>query len=60
MFPRFILDDKKTKISIVQYFREKYGTELNFLRLPAIQSGSDTKPVYLPMEVFFLIFSSLC
>ncbi|KAI4334305.1 hypothetical protein L6164_019015 [Bauhinia variegata] len=48
---KFTLDDKKTKTSVVQYFREKYNIALKYLALPALQSGSDTKPVYLPMEL---------
>ncbi|KAF1897375.1 hypothetical protein Lal_00035079 [Lupinus albus] len=47
----FILDDKKTKKSVVQYFYEKYDVELKYTNLPAVQAGSDTKPVYLPMEL---------
>ncbi|OIW08525.1 hypothetical protein TanjilG_03201 [Lupinus angustifolius] len=47
----FILDDKKTKKSVVRYFYEKYEVELKHTNLPAVQAGSDTKPVYLPMEL---------
>ncbi|KAL0534162.1 hypothetical protein IC582_028446 [Cucumis melo] len=47
----FTLDDQKTRISVAQYFREKYGVTLKYPSLPAIQAGSDAKPVYLPMEV---------
>ncbi|MED6206019.1 argonaute 5 [Stylosanthes scabra] len=47
----FNVDDNATKKSVVQYFHEKYGIQLRYLNLPAIQAGSDAKPVYLPMEV---------
>ncbi|XP_027345227.1 protein argonaute 5 isoform X5 [Abrus precatorius] len=47
----FTLDDKVTKKSVVQYFREKYNIMLKYLVLPALQAGSDTKPIYLPMEL---------
>ncbi|KAJ1385501.1 Ribonuclease H-like superfamily [Sesbania bispinosa] len=47
----FTLDDKRTKVSVVQYFREKYNIVLECLALPALQAGSDTKPIYLPMEL---------
>ncbi|KAJ1397794.1 Ribonuclease H-like superfamily [Sesbania bispinosa] len=48
---KFTLDDKRTKVSVVQYFREKYNIVLECLALPALQAGSDTKPIYLPMEL---------
>lgn len=47
----FTLDDKKTKTSVLQYFRDKYGIVLQYASLPALQAGSDSNPVYLPMEV---------
>lgn len=34
-----------------QYFRRRYNILLNYPTLPAIQAGSDKKPVFLPMEV---------
>ncbi|KAI3450653.1 hypothetical protein Pfo_007318 [Paulownia fortunei] len=48
MFP---LDDSGANISVVQYFRQKYNIVLNYPILPAVQAGSDTKPIYLPMEL---------
>ncbi|WRX35302.1 PAZ domain - like 10, partial [Theobroma cacao] len=48
---RFTLDDKKTNVSVVQYFREKYNIVLKYASLPALQSGSEAKPVYMPMEL---------
>ncbi|XP_020973401.1 protein argonaute 5 isoform X2 [Arachis ipaensis] len=50
----FTLDDNATKKSVVQYFHEKYGIQLRYLNLPAIQAGSDAKPAYLPMEVCWI------
>ncbi|XP_050281534.1 protein argonaute 5-like [Quercus robur] len=47
----FTLDDKKTKTSVLQYFRDKYNIVLQYASLPALQAGSDSNPVYLPMEV---------
>ncbi|KAK4286389.1 hypothetical protein QN277_002950 [Acacia crassicarpa] len=47
----FTLDDKKTKITVVRYFHEKYNVELKYLSLPALQAGNDAKPIYLPMEL---------
>ncbi|KAH7838775.1 hypothetical protein Vadar_031027 [Vaccinium darrowii] len=47
----FSSDELGTKTSVVQYFRERYNIILNYPSLPALQAGSDTKPVYLPMEL---------
>lgn len=63
---RFTLDDGTTKKSVVQYFREKYNIGFKYLSLPALQAGSDTKPIYLPMEVFifstclFMMYNIFC
>lgn len=53
---RFSLDDTGNQISVAQYFLEKYNVALNYPSLPAIQAGSDTKPIYLPMEVLVSFF----
>ncbi|XP_010247717.1 PREDICTED: protein argonaute 5-like isoform X2 [Nelumbo nucifera] len=47
----FPLDESGKSISVIQYFFEKYGVRLQYPSLPALQSGSDIKPIYLPMEV---------
>ncbi|XP_050204990.1 protein argonaute 5 [Mercurialis annua] len=47
----FTLDEKSVDISVVQYFREKYSIALKYTSLPALQAGSDLKPIYLPMEL---------
>ena len=57
LFCRFTLDDEKTKISVAQYYREKYNIVLKNVTLPALQAGSDTKPIYLPMEVVLLLLT---
>lgn len=51
LLTRFTLDDKKTSISVVQYFHQKYNIVVKHPNLPCLQSGSESKPVYLPMEV---------
>ncbi|KAK6287587.1 hypothetical protein POUND7_013766, partial [Theobroma cacao] len=48
---KFTLDDKKTNVSVVQYFLENHKIELKHASLPALQSGSEAKPVYFPMEL---------
>jgi len=40
---------------VVQYFQEKYQYRLNYVALPCVQAGSDSKPIYLPMEVCSLL-----
>ncbi|KAE8680539.1 Protein argonaute 1A [Hibiscus syriacus] len=47
----FSLDEKSTKVSVPQYFREKYNIVLEHTYLPAIQTGCEARPVYLPMEL---------
>ncbi|XP_057955884.1 protein argonaute 5-like [Malania oleifera] len=47
----FSVHENGTKISVAQYFREKYSIELQYPRLPCIQAGNDSNPIYLPMEV---------
>lgn len=44
-------DDNGANISVVQYFHRKYNIVLQYPFLPAVQAGSDTKPIYLPMEL---------
>ncbi|RDX94875.1 Protein argonaute MEL1, partial [Mucuna pruriens] len=56
----FTVDDNSTKMSVVQYFREKYNISLKFSALPALQAGSDSKPIYLPMEVYLCTTLPLC
>ncbi|XP_073158792.1 protein argonaute MEL1 [Henckelia pumila] len=48
MFP---VDESGANISVVQYFRQKYNITLRYPFLPAVQAGSDSKPIYLPMEL---------
>ncbi|MFS7989508.1 putative post-transcriptional gene silencing PAZ-Argonaute family [Helianthus anomalus] len=50
------VDDTGAKISVVEYFRAKYNTTLRYPLLPAIQSGTEAKPTYLPMELCTLAF----
>lgn len=50
--PRFTSDENGTRISVVQYFRQKYNIVLRYASWPSLQAGSDQKPIYLPMEVY--------
>lgn len=49
------LDGHGTKKSVVEYFHEQYNIMFQYLSLPALQAGSDTKPIYLPMEVCHIV-----
>ncbi|KAF5954574.1 hypothetical protein HYC85_007430 [Camellia sinensis] len=51
----FPLDDTGEKMSVVEYFRQKYNIILEYTFLPALLAGSDAKPVNLPMEVSALL-----
>ncbi|KAM7274963.1 hypothetical protein ACFE04_016829 [Oxalis oulophora] len=51
----FTLDDKKTQTSVAQYFQDKYKIKLEFPNLPALQAGSSSKPVSLPMELCTIV-----
>ncbi|VVA93223.1 unnamed protein product [Arabis nemorensis] len=46
----FTLEDN-TQTTVIQYFAERYNYRVKYPSLPAIQSGSDSKPAYLPMEL---------
>ncbi|KAI4383767.1 hypothetical protein MLD38_009569 [Melastoma candidum] len=51
MLTMFAQDDKKMKISVGDYFHQRYNIVLKWKTLPALQMGSDAKPVYIPMEL---------
>jgi eukaryotic translation initiation factor 2C len=40
----------------VQYFLDKYDYRLKYASWPCLQAGSDSRPVYLPMEVIYPLF----
>ncbi|KAH9700124.1 protein argonaute 5 [Citrus sinensis] len=44
-------DDSATRMSVIQYFRERYNIALQFTSLPALVAGSEARPIYLPMEM---------
>jgi eukaryotic translation initiation factor 2C len=50
---RFPVDDKGTRKTVVQYFWDKYNYSLKHGSWPCLQAGSDSRPVYLPMEVLY-------
>ncbi|KAJ7976861.1 Argonaute family protein [Quillaja saponaria] len=44
------IDENKKKKYVAEYFHEKYNIRLRYLFWPSLQSGNDSKPIYLPME----------
>ncbi|AQK63824.1 protein argonaute 12 isoform X4 [Zea mays] len=38
-------------VSVVQYFKHQYNYSLKHIHWPCLQSGNDSRPTYLPMEV---------
>ncbi|GAY65854.1 hypothetical protein CUMW_244220 [Citrus unshiu] len=44
-------DDSATRMSVIQYFHERYNIALQFTSLPALLAGSEARPIYLPMEL---------
>lgn len=49
------MDDRGTMKSVVQYFQETYGFNIQHTTLPCLQVGNQQRPNYLPMEVSVLI-----
>ncbi|CAN6692256.1 unnamed protein product [Malus baccata var. baccata] len=47
--------EDNSRISVVQYYRDTYNIVLRDVAMPALQSGSDSKPVYLPMELCSIV-----
>ncbi|XP_047340340.1 protein argonaute MEL1-like [Impatiens glandulifera] len=47
----FTCDDGVQQKSVVQYYLERYHITIRYPSLPAMQSGSDSKPIYLPLEL---------
>ncbi|KAM6550112.1 hypothetical protein CsatB_021788 [Cannabis sativa] len=51
----FTLDDQPKQISVATYFQQKYKIRLKYVTWPALQAGSATKPIYLPMEICTIV-----
>ncbi|KAM1309947.1 hypothetical protein ACFX13_006725 [Malus domestica] len=47
--------EDNSRISVEQYYRDTYNIVLRDVAMPALQSGSDSKPVYLPMELCSIV-----
>ncbi|KAK3226875.1 hypothetical protein Dsin_006737 [Dipteronia sinensis] len=51
---KFLAEGKKEK-SVRQYFQEKYNISLRYASWPSLQSGNDSKPIFLPMELCTIV-----
>ncbi|KAI4300386.1 hypothetical protein L6164_033771 [Bauhinia variegata] len=47
--------DNKRMQSVARYFHEKYNINLRYLSWPALQSGNESKPIFLPMECCVIV-----
>ncbi|ESR43414.1 hypothetical protein CICLE_v10011166mg [Citrus x clementina] len=47
---KFLAEDKREKL-VIEYFQERYNISLRYASWPALQSGNEPKPIYLPMEL---------
>uniref|UniRef100_A0A0D9W0G8 Piwi domain-containing protein n=1 Tax=Leersia perrieri TaxID=77586 RepID=A0A0D9W0G8_9ORYZ len=47
----FPVDESGKRMTVVQYFWDRYNYRLKYPSWPCLQAGSDSRPVYLPMEV---------
>ncbi|KMT03709.1 hypothetical protein BVRB_8g188600 [Beta vulgaris subsp. vulgaris] len=47
----FPVDERGTMKSVVEYFYETYGFEIQHTQWPCLQVGNQQRPNYLPMEV---------
>ncbi|PWZ40147.1 Protein argonaute MEL1 [Zea mays] len=43
------------QLTVVEYFAQRYNVQLRYTAWPCLQSGNDSKPIYLPMEVCKII-----
>jgi eukaryotic translation initiation factor 2C len=48
--------DDGPQLTVAQYFEQRYKYRLQYTAWPCLQSGKDSKPIYLPMEVAFSTF----
>ncbi|OEL33433.1 Protein argonaute MEL1, partial [Dichanthelium oligosanthes] len=48
-------DRDRLKLTVVQYFVQRYKCQLRYTAWPCLQSGNDSKPIYLLMEVCQII-----
>ncbi|KAJ6825794.1 protein argonaute MEL1-like [Iris pallida] len=47
----FPIDESGDEMHVTRYFEEKYQFRCRHVSWPCLQAGSDSRPIYLPMEV---------
>ncbi|KAJ6801017.1 protein argonaute MEL1-like [Iris pallida] len=47
----FSVDESGKEMRVTRYFQERYQIQCRNVLWPCLQAGSDSKPIYLPMEV---------
>ncbi|KAM3294875.1 hypothetical protein ACQJBY_037640 [Aegilops geniculata] len=50
-----MFDQDGVRVSVVQYFKKQYNHSLKYINWPCLQAGSDSRPIYLPMEVCSIV-----
>uniref|UniRef100_A0A453H2L0 Piwi domain-containing protein n=1 Tax=Aegilops tauschii subsp. strangulata TaxID=200361 RepID=A0A453H2L0_AEGTS len=50
-----MFDQDGVRVSVVQYFKKQYNYSLKYINWPCLQAGSDSRPLYLPMEVCSIV-----
>ncbi|KAJ4705271.1 Argonaute family protein [Melia azedarach] len=51
---KFVAEEEKEKF-VIHYFQEKYKISVHYGSWPALQSGNEPKPIYLPMELCMIV-----
>uniref|UniRef100_A0A162A543 Piwi domain-containing protein n=1 Tax=Daucus carota subsp. sativus TaxID=79200 RepID=A0A162A543_DAUCS len=53
-------DETGGTMHVADYFRKKYNINLRYTSLPALNAGTDAKPIYMPMEVCKIVKGQRC
>ncbi|KAL8146423.1 hypothetical protein AgCh_004241 [Apium graveolens] len=53
-------DETGVSMHVADYFRKKYKIILTQTSLPALNAGTDAKPIYMPMEVCRIVKGQRC
>ncbi|KAF6146405.1 hypothetical protein GIB67_001507 [Kingdonia uniflora] len=48
-------DETGLQKSVADYYLTKYNIQLKYSKWPCLQAGSDTRPIYLPIEVCMIV-----
>lgn len=53
-------DETGRTVKVADYFHKKYNITLMYTSLPALNAGTDAKPIYMPMEVCKIVKGQRC